>query len=73
MQRDEGLRRLGALGFTQNRAETLWEAARRQGKRVGSMLFPGADGKIAKVRVNMGPPRLTELSPTQGAPQRPMW
>jgi predicted AlkP superfamily pyrophosphatase or phosphodiesterase len=27
------------------RAETLWEAARRQGKRVGSMLFPGADGK----------------------------
>jgi len=27
------------------RAETLWEAARRQGKRVGSVLFPGADGK----------------------------
>jgi predicted AlkP superfamily pyrophosphatase or phosphodiesterase len=27
------------------RAETLWEAARRQGKRVGSMLFPGTDGK----------------------------
>jgi len=27
------------------RVETLWEAARRQGKRVGSMLFPGADGK----------------------------
>jgi predicted AlkP superfamily pyrophosphatase or phosphodiesterase len=27
------------------RADTLWEAARRQGKRVGSMLFPGADGQ----------------------------
>ncbi len=27
------------------RAETLWEAARRQGKRVGSMLYPGVDGK----------------------------
>ncbi|HEY6928431.1 MAG TPA: alkaline phosphatase family protein, partial [Thermoanaerobaculia bacterium] len=27
------------------RADTLWEAAHRQGKRVGSMLFPGADGK----------------------------
>jgi len=28
------------------RAETLWEAARRQGKRVGVILYPGADGKI---------------------------
>jgi predicted AlkP superfamily pyrophosphatase or phosphodiesterase len=26
------------------RADTLWEAARRQGKRVGAMYFPGADG-----------------------------
>lgn len=26
------------------RAETLWQAARRQGKRVGVMLYPGADG-----------------------------
>lgn len=26
------------------RAETLWEASRRQGKRVGVMLYPGADG-----------------------------
>lgn len=26
------------------RAETLWETARRQGKRVGVMLYPGADG-----------------------------
>jgi predicted AlkP superfamily pyrophosphatase or phosphodiesterase len=26
------------------RADTLWEAARRQGKRVGVMLYPGADG-----------------------------
>lgn len=25
------------------RAETLWEAARRQGRRVGVMLYPGAD------------------------------
>jgi predicted AlkP superfamily pyrophosphatase or phosphodiesterase len=25
------------------RAETLWEAARRQGKRVGILLYPGAD------------------------------
>jgi len=25
VQRDEGLRRLGALGFTESRAETLWE------------------------------------------------
>ena len=27
------------------RADTLWEAARRQGKRVGVVLYPGADGK----------------------------
>src|SRR5262249_50631697 len=26
------------------RADTLWEAARRQGKRVGVIFFPGADG-----------------------------
>lgn len=26
------------------RAETLWQAARRQGKRVGVMSYPGADG-----------------------------
>lgn len=30
------------------RAETLWEAGRRQGKRVGVMLYPGADGKSPK-------------------------
>lgn len=30
--------------FAPIRAETLWEAARRQGKRVGVMLYPGADG-----------------------------
>ena len=29
------------------RADTLWQAARRQGKRVGVMLFPGADGTTA--------------------------
>lgn len=27
------------------RAETLWQAARRQGKRVGVVCYPGADGK----------------------------
>jgi predicted AlkP superfamily pyrophosphatase or phosphodiesterase len=27
------------------RADTLWEAARRQGKRVGVILYPGLDGK----------------------------
>jgi predicted AlkP superfamily pyrophosphatase or phosphodiesterase len=27
------------------RAETLWQAARRQGKKVGVVLYPGADGK----------------------------
>lgn len=26
------------------RAETLWQAARRQGRRTGSILYPGADG-----------------------------
>jgi predicted AlkP superfamily pyrophosphatase or phosphodiesterase len=29
------------------RADTLWQAARRQGKRVGVMLYPGADGNGA--------------------------
>lgn len=29
------------------RADTLWEAARRQGKRVGVMRYPAADGKGA--------------------------
>ena len=30
--------------FAPIRAETLWQAARRQEKRVGVMLYPGADG-----------------------------
>jgi predicted AlkP superfamily pyrophosphatase or phosphodiesterase len=30
--------------FAPIRAETLWQATRRQGKRVGVMLYPGADG-----------------------------
>ena len=30
--------------FARIRAETLWQAARRQGRRVGVMLYPGADG-----------------------------
>ena len=30
--------------FAPIRAETLWQAARRQGRRVGVMLYPGADG-----------------------------
>lgn len=29
-------------------AETLWEAARRQGKRVGIVTYPGADAKTAR-------------------------
>jgi predicted AlkP superfamily pyrophosphatase or phosphodiesterase len=36
------------------RSETLWEAAHRQGKRVGVMLFPGADGKAAGRRADWG-------------------
>jgi predicted AlkP superfamily pyrophosphatase or phosphodiesterase len=38
--------------FAPIRAETLWQAARRQGRRVGVMLYPGADGK--------GPDRTTD-------------
>ncbi len=30
------------------RAETLWQAARRQGRRVGVMLYPGVDGNGAE-------------------------
>jgi predicted AlkP superfamily pyrophosphatase or phosphodiesterase len=36
------------------RAETLWEAARRQGKRAASMLFPGADGKAPGRKADWG-------------------
>lgn len=34
--------------------ETLWEAARRQGKRVGVVLYPGADGKSERRRGSFG-------------------
>ncbi len=35
-------------------AETLWEAALRQGKRVGVILYPGADGRNARRRGSFG-------------------
>ena len=34
--------------------ETLWEAARRQGKRVGIMTWPGADGKTERRKADWG-------------------
>jgi predicted AlkP superfamily pyrophosphatase or phosphodiesterase len=34
--------------------ETLWEAARRQGRRVGVLLYPGADGTNARRRGDFG-------------------
>jgi predicted AlkP superfamily pyrophosphatase or phosphodiesterase len=34
--------------------ETLWEAARRQGRRVGVLLYPGADGMDARRRGDFG-------------------
>ncbi len=36
------------------RAETLWQAARRQGKRVGVVAYPGADGKAPPRRADWG-------------------
>lgn len=35
-------------------AETLWEAAIRQGKRVGVLAYPGADGATARRRGSFG-------------------
>ena len=35
-------------------AETLWEAAHRQGRRVGVLLYPGADGTDARRRGDFG-------------------
>ena len=34
--------------------ETLWEAARRQGKRVGIVTWPGADGKTERRKADWG-------------------
>lgn len=34
--------------------ETLWEAARRQGRRVGIVTWPGADGKAARRTADWG-------------------
>src|SRR6185369_6291422 len=34
--------------------ETLWEAARRQGKRVGCMAWPGVDGRGDRRRADWG-------------------
>ncbi len=36
------------------RAETLWQAARRQGKRVGVILYPGADGRTPERAADWG-------------------
>jgi predicted AlkP superfamily pyrophosphatase or phosphodiesterase len=36
------------------RAETLWQAARRQGKRTGVMLYPGADGASPERTADFG-------------------
>jgi predicted AlkP superfamily pyrophosphatase or phosphodiesterase len=46
--------------------ETLWEAARRQGKRVGSITWPGVDNKSDRRRADWGlvytqPERLSAL------------
>lgn len=55
------------------RAETLWEAARRQGRRVGVMLYPGADGNGPARTADwmmtwppdpIAPPRLKALTAT---------
>ncbi len=35
-------------------SETLWEAASRQGKRVGVVLYPGADGKSERRKAAFG-------------------
>jgi predicted AlkP superfamily pyrophosphatase or phosphodiesterase len=35
-------------------SETLWEAARRQGRRVGVLLYPGADGAVERRRGDFG-------------------
>jgi hypothetical protein len=35
-------------------SETLWEAARRQGRRVGVLLYPGADGAAESRRGDFG-------------------
>lgn len=48
-------------------AETLWEAARRQGRRVGVLAWPGADSKDARrtadwgMAYNEAPERLPEI------------
>ena len=36
------------------RAETLWQAARRQGKKVGVILYPGADGRAPERSADWG-------------------
>jgi predicted AlkP superfamily pyrophosphatase or phosphodiesterase len=57
------------------RAETLWEAARRQGKRVGSMLFPGADGKTPARTADWGMVYVTDpIAATKlQTPDGPSW
>ena len=59
------------------RAETLWQAARRQGKRTGVMLYPGADGKSRDRSADFGmawpddpiaEPKLHLIEPTSWEP-----
>jgi predicted AlkP superfamily pyrophosphatase or phosphodiesterase len=60
--------------------ETLWEAGKRQGKRVGIVTWPGADGKGPKRTADWGmiyvndaatPPDLAVLARTDWAPADP--
>jgi len=45
----------GVSGFDQTiEAETLWESFRRQGKRVGSLTYPGCDGTSERRRADFG-------------------
>jgi predicted AlkP superfamily pyrophosphatase or phosphodiesterase len=48
------------------RADTLWQAARRQGKRVGVLLYPGGDGTAPERTADFG---LT-FHPKKSAPAR---
>jgi predicted AlkP superfamily pyrophosphatase or phosphodiesterase len=48
------------------RADTLWQAARRQGKRVGVLLYPGGDGATPERTADFG---LT-FHPKKSAPAR---
>ncbi len=62
------------------RAETLWQSARRQGRRVGILLYPGGDGAtpgrsgdfgMSWVYVPLAPSRLATLGAADWAPAGP--